>query len=351
MWFSCFLGLFKVLIPYFYCMILVTGATGLVGGHLLYRFRESGNNIIAIYRTWDTLDKTREIFESYEKGAGALVDQFQWKQADILEVPSLETAMKGVTQVYHCAAAIDGKDFEGLKNVNMRGTENTINVALAAGVVKFCHVSSIAALGDAVGDKAVSEKDYFNLDGNNTNYAITKFGAEMEAWRATQERMEVVIVNPGIVVGEGSWSAGSGKFFSKTAAGNYFYTAGASGFVDVRDVTRAMQELMESDINGERFILVGENLSYKTVLDHIAHSLDVKKPAIRLGAFVLYFISAILKLPDIFGFQRRLSRATVHSMVSRTAYNNEKIKKSIHFTFSPILDTIDRVAAFYRTKH
>ncbi|PPK96981.1 nucleoside-diphosphate-sugar epimerase [Nonlabens xylanidelens] len=331
-------------------MILITGATGLVGGHLLYRFRESGNNIIALYRDLKTLDNTREIFESYEKGASVQVDNFQWLQADILEIPSLEKAMENITTVYHCAAAIDGLDFEHLKSINMRGTENVINVAIARGVSKLCHVSSIAALGESVGGRAVNEDDYFNLDGLNTDYAITKFGAEMEAWRATQENLEVVIVNPGVILGEGNWNSGSGQLFSKTASGNSFYTDGSSGFVDVRDVAKAMQELTESDYTNERVILVSENKSYKDVLAYIAISLNKKKPSIKLSKSLLTAVSYLLKIPNLLGLKRKLSTATVNSLSSNTKYSNENAKTVLSFDFISVAESIERVCKFYNER-
>jgi dihydroflavonol-4-reductase len=317
---------------------------------LLYRFRESGKNIIATYRDLKSLDKTREIFESYEKGAGAQVDYFQWKQSDILEIPSLEIAMQNVTTVYHCAAAIDHLPFEEMKNINMRGTENVINVALAAGVKKFCHVSSIAALGEAVGNRAVNEDDFFNLDGLNTNYAITKFGAEMEAWRGTQEDMDVIIINPGVIIGEGNWKSGSGQLISKTASGNKFYTNGSSGFIDVRDVTKAMKYLTESDLKNDRYILVSENKTYREVLDLIALSLQKPKPNIQLKSGVLKLISHLLKVPNLLGFSTRLSMAKVQSMTSKTKYSNTKIRKILNFELTPLEETIDRVATFYRQR-
>jgi len=332
-------------------MILITGATGLVGGHLLYRFRESGKNIIATYRDMKSLDKTREIFESYEKGAGALVDTFQWKQSDILETPSLEMAMQNVTTVYHCAAAIDHLPFEEMKNINMRGTENMINVALALGVKKFCHVSSIAALGEAIGNRPVNEDDFFNLDGLNTNYAITKFGAEMEAWRGTQEDLDVIIVNPGVIIGEGNWKSGSGQLISKMASGNKFYTKGCSGFIDVRDVTRAMQYLTESELKNDRYILVAENKTYREVLDQIALSLQKSKPNIQLKSGFLKFIYYLLKVPNLLGFTPRLSMAKVQSMTSKTKYSNAKIKSVLNFELTPVQKTIDRVATFYRQRN
>ncbi|AGC76185.1 nucleoside-diphosphate-sugar epimerase [Nonlabens dokdonensis] len=332
-------------------MILITGATGLVGGHLLYRFRESGKNITATYRDINSLDKTREIFESYKKGASTLVDSFQWIQADILEIPSLEKAMQNVRIVYHCAAAVGDHSFEEIKNINMRGTENVVNVALSSGVKKLCHVSSIAALGDPIGEKEVNEEDFFNLDGLNTNYAITKFGAEMEAWRATQENLEVIIVNPGIILGEGNWENGSGQFFSKTASGNNYYTKGSSGFIDVRDVTKLMETLVGSSLKNERFILVAENRSFKSVLDKIATSIGKKKPKFLLNKPLLITISYLLKILNLLGFKRKLSTAKVESLTSKTNYSNSKVIQATDFEFTPIDETIERIAAFYKSRN
>jgi dihydroflavonol-4-reductase len=332
-------------------MILITGATGLVGGHLLYRFRESGKNIIATYRNLSTLDNTREIFESYEAGAGSLVDSFQWIKADILEVPSLEKAMENVTTVYHCAAAIENFHFEEMKNINMRGTENVVNVAISSGVKKLCHISSIAALGEAIGDRFVNEEDFFNLDGLNTNYAITKFGAEMEAWRATQENIDVIIVNPGIIIGEGNWNSGSGQLITKTDSGNKYYTSGSSGFVDVRDVALAVQKLTESSFKEDRYILVSENKNYRDILDQIALRLQKRKPHIHLKSGLLKTVSYLLKILNLLGFKSQLSMARVHSFTSKTKYSNAKIKKTIGLEFTPIQETIKRVTTFYKTRY
>ncbi len=328
-------------------MILITGATGLVGGHLLYRFRESAHLIKPIYRDQSSLEKTRLIFSSYRPEDAGLVDNFNWVKADILDLPSIEQAMQGVKQVYHCAATLEADSFRQMKQVNVTGTKNVLNVSLAAGVHKFCHVSSIAALGDPVGDKLVSEDDYFNLDGRNTYYAISKFGAEMEVWRATQEGMRIIIVNPGVILGEGEWNHGSGQFFSRSHSGNRFYTTGSSGFVDVRNVVEIMYRLMQGDHQDERYVLVGENLSFKQVLSSISRALGKKPPSTKLPKSLLLFLSAITKPIEILGWKSRMTFADVETYTSKTVYNNTKIRTALDYTFTPIEDTIKRVATFY----
>ncbi len=331
-------------------MILVTGGTGLVGGHLLYRFRESELPINAIYRTENAIDKTRVIFDSYKKGHSKYVDRFNWIKADILDIPSLEAAMKGVATVYHCAGALAVDSFEQLKQINVTGTANVVNMAIAHKVEKICHVSSIAALGNPIDKTAITEEDFYNPDGFNTDYAISKYGGEMEVWRASQEGLAAVIVNPGIILGEGDYSSGSGAFFSRTFKGQYFYTRGCSGFVDVRDVVQVMQHLTESDWQGERFIVVSENLKYKKILKHIARLLEVKPPSIKLKKWMLYLIMVLLKPAQLLGITRGLTRSKIRSLTSTTIYRNDKLKEALQYDFIPLSQTIKRVALHFKNQ-
>lgn len=315
----------------------------------MYRFRESVDLIRPIYRSKKTIDNTRAIFRSYDPLHESIVDEFSWEQADILDIPSLERVMRGVEQVYHCAGIIEGS-FRKLKQINVKGTKNMINVSLHAGVDRFCHVSSIAALGDPLQNKAIDEDDHFNLDGKNTYYAISKFGAEMEAWRATQEGMEVIIVNPGVILGEGNWNYGSSRIFKEIYDGNKFFTAGSSGFIDVRDVVMIMYKLMSSKLMNERFILVAHNRSYKNVLDDIAQSLEKKHPSIKLSKWILQII-AILSFPIRKLGIRGITLRDVDSLTSNTTYSAKKLSHHLEHQFTPIDETIDRVGNYYKKSY
>lgn len=329
-------------------MILVTGGTGLVGSHLLYRFRESELTINAIYRTKASIDKTRQVFESYRAGDAALVDNINWIKADILDLPSMEIAMEGIATVYHCAAALEAATFDQMKCVNVTGTQYIVDLSIANKVQRFCYVSSIATLGNPILSQAINEEDFFNPDALNTDYAISKYGGEMEVWRASQEGLPVIIVNPGIIIGEGNYNSGSGQLFYKTFKNQPFYTAGSSGIVDVRDVATIMQELTESMITGERYILVSENRTYKSLLDEISKGLKKKKPTIKLNKWMLYIVYILLKLPSLVGWSKGLNRAQISSYTSKSKYDNSKIKAALNFEFIPLADSIDRVAAHFK---
>jgi len=319
-------------------MILITGGTGLVGAHLLLKLTEAGENVRALYRNTDTLAKTKKLFAHY--GKESLFNTINWVQGDIIDVPSLEAAFVGIKQVYHCAAFItfDPKEEEQLRKVNIEGTANMVNCALAFGVQKFCHVSSIAALGDTTQDDGtITEETEWNPERSHNDYAISKYGAEMEVWRAGQEGLNVVIVNPGVIFGYGYWDQGSGAIIEAVNGGQYFYTLGKCGFITVEDVVNCMVLLMESTIAGKRFILVAENLTYKEMLENVAEGLKKQKPSIRatrlltsIGWRADWLISKILRR------KRLLTRSMAQSSHATDVYESTKILNAIPYNFTPL---------------
>ena len=261
-------------------MILVTGGTGLVGSHLLYHLCLENDKIRAIYRTKSTLEKVKKVFSFYAN-TDFLFDKIEWIKADITDIPSMIPAFVNVKKVYHCAAFIsfNSKDYRKMRKVNIYGTANLVNLCIDAKIDKLCFVSSIAAVGDSINGNLISEENEWNKELDNSGYSITKFGAEMEVWRASQEDIEVVIVNPGVILGSGFWDSGSGKLFSKVYNGFKYYTEGVTGFVSVQDVVKPMIQLMNASVKNERFILVSENKTYKQIFDLIANAFGKKRPS------------------------------------------------------------------------
>jgi len=197
-----------------------------VGSHLLYHLTLKNDEIRATYRTKSSLEKVKKVF-SYYTSDTSLFDKIEWCKADITKVPDMILAFKSVNQVYHCAAFIsfNPKDYIEMRKVNIHGTAIVVNLCIDAKVDKLCYVSSIAAVGDAkIGQEFIDETCEWNKELDNSGYSITKFGGEMEVWRASQEGVDVVIVNPGVILGSGFWDAGSGKLFSQVYHGFNYYT-------------------------------------------------------------------------------------------------------------------------------
>lgn len=320
-------------------MVLVTGGTGLVGAHLLLHLIENGENVRAIYRNPNNIQKTKLVFELY--GKVNLFEKINWLEADILDVPSLEIAFIDIEYVYHCAAFIsfDPKDEDILRKTNIEGTANMVNFSLAKGIKKFCFVSSIAALGDiAPHETYITEETDWNPEKPHSDYAISKYGAEMEVWRAVQEGLDIIIVNPGVILGPIATTKifleGSNELYRRVANGLSFYTLGSTGFITVNDVVKISVELMKSDIKNERFTLISDNIVFQDILNTIADTLQVKRQHIHANPFFMNFLWIADGIFSTLFFQKRqMTKATAKASYSKNLYSNEKIKTALGAVF------------------
>lgn len=326
-------------------MILVTGGTGLVGAHLLLHLVENEEAIRAIYRKTNAIEKTKSLFKLYQKEH--LFSRINWVHADVIDVSSLAIAFKNIDYVYHCAGLIsyNPNKEDLLRKVNIEGTANIVNFCVEYQIKKMCHVSSIAALGNLMSnEKQITEATEWNPEVEHSDYAISKYGAEMEIWRGQQEGLNVVMVNPGVIFGAGFWDQGSGLFFTKIKRGFPFYTNGLTAYVGVTDVVKIMIQLMKSNIVGERFTVVAENLTFKNVIFSIAENLNASKPKIEakrwmtaIGWRLDWFVSAIFRT------KRKLSKYSANSLHSSDFISNEKIKNTLNFEFQSIDSVIKEV--------
>lgn len=313
-------------------MVLVTGGTGLVGRHLLLHLIENGKNVRAIYRKRSNIQKTKTFFELSKKID--LFEKIEWLEADILDVPSLEIAFVDIEYIYHCAALIsfDPKDEVLLRRTNIEGTANMVNFSIAKEIKKFCYISSIAALGDlAPHETYITEETDWNPEKSHSDYAISKYGAEMEVWRAVQEGLDVIIVNPGVILGPipkfRNWEKGSGELYQKVAKGLSFYTLGSTGFIAVTDVVKIVFDLMKSDIKNERFTLISDNIVFRDILNTIAQTLQVRKPTIHAKPLFMNFLCIVDGIFSTLFFQkRRITKVMAKASYSKNLYSNEKIK-------------------------
>jgi len=212
----------------------------------------------------------------------------------------------------------------------------------------MCYVSSIATLGKSLNGESITEETPWNPEDKNSVYSITKYGAEMEVWRGTQEGLDAVIVNPGVILGEGYWHSSSGRLITRAAKGVKYYTEGSSGFVDIKDVVKGMVSLMESDIKNERFVLVSENLTYKEFLGGLSVALGKPAPSKSISKRTLLFLSSLDWLSStLFGTKRRLLKGMIHSMFTHSKYDASKIEKALDFQFTPYDETITRIVKNY----
>ena len=324
-------------------LILVTGGTGLVGAHLLYDLAKAGKKVRALKRASSSITSVEKTFAYYSNDPKSLLDRIEWVDGDVIDIYSLLDAMEGVTDVYHSAAMIsfNSQDHVMMEKINIEGTANVVNAALEKGIRKLCHVSSVAAIGRPEHPQVITEKLVWKNSPGNSRYSISKYGAEREVWRGAEEGLDVVIVNPGIIIGPGNWLTGSTTMFNVAYKGLKYFTEGVCGFVDVRDVTKAMMMLMESDITYERFILTSENLKYRDFLSMIHEELGKPAPSIKANKLMTGIAWRAEKLRSLFtGSKPLITKETVTAAHEENFFSNEKIVKQLGFAFIPVKESI-----------
>lgn len=320
-------------------MVLVTGASGFLGQHLLSKLVAENVPIRALYN-------------SHAPGESLqLLPNVTWMQCDLLDVFEVEEAFKNISEVYHCAAKVsfETADKYLVQKINADSTANVVNAAIEAKVRKLIHVSSIATLGRANIDKPLSEDSFWEESKNNTAYARSKYLAEMEVWRAMAEGLNAAIINPAIILGAGKWDEGSARLM-KVADGEFpFYTEGVNGWVGVEDTVRAMILLMKSDISEQRFILSEGNYSYKEIFTMMAISLGKKPPHIKAPKWatgLLWRWNLVKKL--LTGKSATVTKETTRTAQVKCYYDNSKFLKTFpDFRYTPIQNTVGEMAKMY----
>ena len=327
----------------------------MVGAHLLYELTKAGEKVRALKRPSSNLNQVIKTFEYYTNNAQQLFDTIEWFDGDMLDYDSMEKALAGVQIIYHCAAIVsfDSRQREQMISGNVQGTANIVDAAIANGVKRICHVSSIAALGKATNGESVTELTSWVPSKRNSSYSESKFHSETEIWRGIEEGLDAVIVNPSIIFGPANWESGSAKIFKSIWDGMKFYTKGVTGFVDVEDVVKAMLQL-SNDVNfeqckNERYLLNAENKSYQEVFFKIADVLDKPRPSI----FASDALTGIVwRLAAVASFiTRRPSLLTREAVTGRNAinlYDGSKISSKIDFSYLKIEDSIKQTAGFLK---
>lgn len=333
-------------------MILLTGGTGLVGSHLLFELTQAGKTVKALRRSGSKTDIVEKLFQWYNPdGFDQQLSLIDWVDGDVSEIFSLREALKGVKQVYHCAAVVSFVPSERphMLKINIDGTANLVNACLQAKIDKFCHCSSIAAVGRPDKGTWVDESLIWKTSRKNSYYSISKFGAEREVWRGSEEGMNVVIVNPSVILGPGDPYRSSARLFTTVKNGLRFYSKGTTGFVDARDVARSMHELMNADIVNERYILNSENLSYKEFFRIIAKHAGVKPPFFKAGRTLSEIAWRMEKIRSIVtGSNPLITKETARSASSNFQFSNQKIKNDLKMSFRTVDEAAQNTAGFFK---
>lgn len=322
-------------------MILVTGATGFIGTNLMCALAEKDVYPVATYRHESNKDKIAALFISKFSDGKERFDKIIWRKVDLRNFPSLKEAFEGITHVYHCAAFISMafRDSQKLLEINQKGTAYIVDLCLKNNIEKLLYVSSIASLGADPNLNTIDENTPWDNNVDKTPYAYSKYGAEMEVWRANQEGLDVAIVNPGIVLGPNSPIE---KTFNRVKNGLRFYTPGRSGYVWIDDVVFVMIKLMESKIKAERFALVAENWSGKSVIQAVLKACNKNDKIIKASKGLLYCLWVFEHFIQLLGLRKRFfTKALISTLFDKRTVNGEKIKSYIDFEYTSIAKSLE----------
>jgi dihydroflavonol-4-reductase len=331
-------------------MILVTGGTGLLGTHLLPELINSGEKVRVLVREPDNSRKLLSVWRYYYKDPETLLKKIDWFRGDVGNKSDVYYALDNIEKVYHCAACVsfDRSKRMEMSKVNVQGTKNIVDMCLERNIKKLLHVSSIAAIGPGNGEDALTEENKWAINPKSA-YSKTKTLAEYEVWRGMFEGLNAVIINPSVILGAGFTGQSSYRFFDTIYNGLKYYTNGVTGFVDVRDVVKIMIILMNSDIRDERFIVNGENLSYKELFIKISDAFGISPPEKHATKFMTSLAWKVEFLVSILtGKTPKITQQTASSAHHIQRYSSLKLKNHIGFSYTDIDDTIRDIVLFYR---
>lgn len=323
-------------------MIAVTGANGLLGSFIVRELLRQQHPFIALKRRGSDLSLLKDVSE-----------KIQWLEADVQDAVALDHAFRNITRVIHTAAMVSfnprvrHKIFE----VNVQGTRNVINTCLNANVKKIVHISSVAALGRLKSQVFIDETQKWIDNPLNSNYAESKYLAELEVMRGQEEGLETVIVNPSVILAGADWNKSSAKLFRYVWEEKPFYINSHLNYVDVRDVARATVQLLDYNYPGERFILNGGSLPLADFFSALAVRFRKKAPSVKLNMTLAKLIAFLESIrAGITGADPLITSETARLAGTKFHYQSKKIEKHLNFRFQTIEQTLDWCCEYYINK-
>ena len=322
-------------------MVLVTGATGILGRVLVLELLKQGKSVRATKRATSDISEVKKSWDFYTDQSEEFFKKIEWVEVDFEDLDSLRIALEGIEEVYHCSAKVSfyPKDEAEMFKTNIEGTKNLLYIVEEKSVKKFLFVSSIAVF-DKINEKGkIDEESEFDEKKQNSAYALSKYLSEMEVWRAYAEGINTIIINPGVIIGSGNWGKSSGDLFPSFEKSPFSFSGGTA-YVDVRDVAKIAVILMEKEKFGERYTIISENKKYKEVADKIRQFLG-KNESVILPKFWLNLGYGLnLALGWLFPHLRIISKKNIKMLTEFTPISNKKIIKELNFQFISVKDSL-----------
>ena len=248
--------------------ILITGGSGLLGSYLTrHLIRKGYTHITATYA------------HSKASIPPDLKDAVEWLPLSLPDKAACDELTKGKEWVIHAAGYVsyNPADKYKLLDINQTGTAEMVNACLQHDVSHFIYVSSISTLGRETNHVTLNEESAWLENEWSTNYGLSKYLGELEAWRGAAEGLPVSVVVPSVILGSGDWDRSSLKMIKRVVYSAGYYPTGQTGFVDVRDVSSFIEILLSKAMTGERWLLNNVSMPYGEMYKAIGRHLGLKK--------------------------------------------------------------------------
>lgn len=319
-------------------MNVITGATGSVGMHLVREWLAAGEPVRVFVRPASDRDRLRAFLRHALPDDPTAADRLDWAEGDLRDGASLEAAFTGASRVIHAAAFVsfNRRDAATMHAINRDGTAEVVNAMLVCGVPELIYISSVAALGRKPDEPVVHEDTVFEDGPNVSDYARSKYKAELEVWRGQEEGLRVLALNPVIVIGPGDYSRSSAALLTQVARGLRFYPTGTNGFVAATDVASAAFKLAATGAWGERFVVCGFHAPYRDVFRAMATALGVAEPRWPVKRWVAEVAWRLARVAEwVTGKPAFVTKQALRTSARHHRYSTEKLAARLGTSWAP----------------
>jgi len=313
-------------------MVIVTGATGHIGNALI---RELVNRNIEVRAFVLPEEKTPNI--------GQLPVEIV--RGDVTDYSSLLNAFEGVTDVYHLAGIVtigSGKK-KILQKVNVEGTHHVIKACFEKKIKRLLYVSSIHAFKEPPQGEVITETKIFNPDQVVGDYAKSKASATHAVLEAVHKGLDAVIVHPSGVIGPYDYETSHmGQLITDFLNRKlYAHIEGSYDFVDVRDVAQGILLACEKGKTGENYILSGEQVTVKQILDYLEEATGLKSPELKIPFWFAKWTAPLSEIYYKILRQKPLYTSySIYTLSSNSFTTHQKATEELGYKPRPIRETI-----------
>lgn len=319
---------------------VVTGATGMIGSHLVCRLLDLGyRDITVLTRSQSSLAKLASTMLHF--GKGDLYSSLTCKVIPLMSLENLREAFEGCDLLFNCAADISFIGGDAQITANRDIAYAVAQAALESGIGTTVHVSSVSTLQGKEAPERIDEESVMESLAGRSSYSVSKFWAENEFWRVSQAGLPVVIVNPSVVLGGGRWNNGAMPSYEQAIRRSVPSVAGGTtGYVSAEDVARATEILSRTpSAVGERFVLSADDLPLNEIWAMIADAIGVKRPK-EIPMATISVIHSLLRFTEKIGIRMKLQSPHVEAMLHRHLYDGSKITRYCSFDYTPLHEAI-----------